>query len=452
MTSITSAIAKIKDDPKHLLDQQTLLQSCRDLGYTWRNRIFDPVTIVSLFIVQVMNGNVACQGLTHLSSLTFTATAYCRARKRLPLKVYQWLCRSFIEGLRSSTKDVAAAGDWFGHRVFRVDGTGISMPDTTELQEHFGQPTGMKPGCGFPVAHLLVMIDAATGFIVDVVGSCWNRHDASLLIKLHCHLQPGDVVLGDRGFCSYAHLALFSLAKTHAVMRLHQRTIANFKPHRPRSQDLPKGKKKGQPRSLYIERLGHDDQLVEYVKPTRCPDWMSPEQYVNLPATLILRELRYHIRRKGYRTRSVTLVTTLLDPVKYPKADLARLYDVRWQIETDLLALKQTLGLDVLRCHTVEGVMKELLIFVIVYNLVRLVMLRSAQQQGVKPDRISFIDTLRWLRSKRWDDPIPDLLINPHRPGRHQPRVIKRKKDRYSYMTKPRRELLANLYATAVKA
>lgn len=452
MTSIAGAIAKIKDDPKHLLDQQTIHEACHHAGYTWRNRTLDPVALIRLFILQVLNGNIACQGLRHLSDLEFTATAYCRARSRLPLEVYQWLCRSFIDRLRSTTEDVAAAGGWLGHRLFRVDGTGISMPDTPELQRHFGQPGAMKAGCGFPVAHLLVMIDAATGLIIDVIGSCWNRHDASLLIQLHHHLRPGDVILGDRGFCSYIHLALLSAGNMHAVMRLHQRIIANFKPHRPRRQDLPKAKRKGQPTSHYVKRLGHYDQLVEYVKPTRSPNWISAEQFAQLPGAMIVRELRYRIDRNGYRTRSITLVTTLLDPVKYPKSELARLYDARWQIETDLLALKQTLGMDVLRCHTVAGVMKEMLIFVIVYNLVRLIMLRSAQQQGVEPNRISFIDTLRWLCSASPGELIPVLLINPHRPGRHQPRVIKRRKDRYNHMTKPRQELLEQLYTTKVKA
>lgn len=116
------------------------------------------------------------------------------------------------------------------------------------------------------------------------------------------------------------------------------------------------------------------------------------------------------------------------------------------------MALKQTLGLDVLRCKTVDGVMKELAIFVIVYNLVRLVMLRSAEQQGVAPDRISFIDALRWLCFAPSGESTPNLLINPHRPGRHQPRVLKRRKGRYSYMTKPRPELLERLGITAVKA
>ena len=238
------------------------------------------------------------------------------------------------------------------------------------------------------------------------------------------------------------------MGKMHAVMRLHQRVVANFKAHRPRRQDLPKAKRKGQPTSRYIKRLGYLDQLVAYVKTNRCPDWMSAAQYESLPATLIVREIRYRIHRKGYRTRHVTLVTTLLDPRVYPKGELTRLDDARWQIETDLLALKQTLGMDVLHCRTVAGVMKEMLIFVMVYNLVRLIMLRSAEQQGVKPDRISFIDTLRWLCFMESDEPIPDLLINPHRPGRHQPRVIKRRKDRYSHMTKPRQELLEHLYTT----
>ena len=147
MTSITSAIAKIKDDSQELLSEQTILKACRHSAYTWRDRILNPVALIRLFILQVLHGNIACQGLTHLSHLTFTATAYCRARKRLPLSVYQCLCRSFIEGLRSGTEELAAAGDWLGHRVFRVDGSGISMPDTPELQRHFGQPPKMKAGC-----------------------------------------------------------------------------------------------------------------------------------------------------------------------------------------------------------------------------------------------------------------------------------------------------------------
>ena len=238
MTSITGAIAKIKDDPKHLLDQQTIHEACHHAGYTWRNRTLDPVPLIRLFILQVLNGNIACQGLRNLSDLEFTATAYCRARSRLPLEVYQWLCRSFIDRLRSTTEDVAAAGGWLGHRLFRVDGTGISMPDTPELHRHFGQP----------------------------------------------------------------------------------------------------------------------------------------------------------------------------------------------------------------------GAMKEMLIFVIVYNMVRLVMLRSAQQQGVEPDRISFIDTLRWICSASPGKQIPVLVINPYRRGRHQPRVIKRRKDRYPHMTRPRQELLQLLFAAKVEA
>lgn len=261
-------------------------------------------------MLQVLHGDIACQGLRHLSGLTFTATAYCRARNRLPLEVCQRLRRSFVEGLRSSTEDVTVAGRWLGHRVFRVDGTGVSMPDTPALQRHFGQPTAMKKGCGFPVAHLLVMIDSAPGVAIDVTGSCWNRHDSSLLIQLHRHLRPGDVIPGDRGFRSYVHLALFSKGKMHAVMRLHQRITVSFKPHRRRRQDLPKAKRKGQPASRYVRRLGQKGQLVEYVKPDECPDWMSAEQFAGLPATTIVRELQYEVHRKGHRSRSITLVTT----------------------------------------------------------------------------------------------------------------------------------------------
>lgn len=452
MTSITGALAQVKDDPNHLLDEETILHACREAGYTWRRRVLDPVTLMRLFSTQILHDNVACEGLKHLSECVFTATAYCRARQRLPLRVYQHVCRLFITGLCASAQDVSRAALWLGHRVLRIDGSGVSMPDTDELQRRFGQPGRMNAGCGFPVAHVLLLIDATTGLILDLIESCWKAHDASLVVELHDHIRPGDVLLGDRGFCSYVHLALISLRKAHAVMRLHQRIIVSFRPHRPRRRDWPKNQRKGQPTSRFIKQLGYQDQLVEYVKPTRRPDWLDAQQFAALPATMVLREVRYRITRRGFRTRAITLVTTLLEADRYSKQELAKLYHRRWQIETDLLALKQTLGMDVLHCRTVDGVLKEMVMFLIVYNLVRMVMLRSAQQQGVAPDRISFIDALRWLCASSPGEPIPNLVINPYRPGRQQPRVIKRRKDRYTYMTKPRYQLLELLLTGTLKA
>ena len=172
---------------------------------------------------------------------------------------------------------------------------------------------------------------------------------------------------------------------------------------------------------------------------------MTDEQYTQLPGAITVRELRYAVTRRGFRTGSVTLVTTLLEPKRYPKEKLADLYQSRWQIETHLGHLKTTMNLDVLRCKSPDGVIKELWAYMIVYNLVRMLMLEAAQQQDVSPNRVSFIDALDTLRYRPPDEPMPALTINPNRPGRAQPRVIKRRKDRYTLMTRPRHEYLAEV-------
>jgi hypothetical protein len=237
-------------------------------------------------------------------------------------------------------------------------------------------------------------------------------------------------------------LALLLQANLHGLFRAHQRQIVDFRRGRKSKKQRRKSQRKGTPTSRWVRSLGRKDQIVEYRKPTERPTWISAEEYEALPARIEVRELRYRIDRRGYRTQIVTLVTTLTDPRKYVKEELAELYHARWQIETNLKHLKQTMGMDVLRCKTVEGVKKECWMYLIVYNQVRLFMLDAAKRQGVPPDRISFIDALDVLC---YCDPIVaasmKLTVNPHRPGRHEPRVIKRRKDRYTYMTRPREQL-----------
>jgi multisubunit Na+/H+ antiporter MnhG subunit len=319
------------------------------------------------------------------------------------------------------------------------------MPDTPELQDVFGQPSRQLPGCGFPVAHLLTLFHAGTGMLLRVLTAPLRTHDMAQASQLHAELELGDVVLADRGFCSYAHLALLIQAGMHAVFRLHQRQLVCFRMgrlHVPPSPPFPKLKgARGLPRSRWIKWLGKRDQQVEYFKPKACPRWMNREAYSALPDSIVVRELRYQIAQPGCRTREVTLVTTLLDPVLYPAIELAELYAQRWQIETNLRHLKQTLHMDVLRTKTVAGVQKELLMFALVYNLVRLVMLRAAERQGVPPDRISFTDAMRWLRHARCGQALRDLELVPRRPGRHEPRVRKRRPKEYDLMTRPRNTL-----------
>ena len=273
-----------------------------------------------------------------------------------------------------------------------------------------------------------------------------RTHDMSQVKRVHCEMQKGDVLLADRGLCSYAHLAMLFLAGIHGVFRLHQRMIVSFqkgRPHQPaRSKRGGKRKtaKKGLPKSRWIKWLGKVDQVVEYFKPKQRPKWMTAGAYAALPDSLLLRELRYRIAPKGYRTREVVLVTTLLDPLKYSSEDLAELYARRWQVETNLRHLKQTLGMDVLRTKSLNNVLKELTMFVLVYNLVRLVMLNAADQQNVPVDRISFIDALRWLRDNKSGAPFTPLIVNLDRRGRAEPRVRKRRPKEFPMMTKPRHQ------------
>ena len=438
---VTQVLKHIKAELAQVLDAPTILTLCREVGYQWRPRLLDPVTTVHLFILQILHGNTACSHLPHLAGQRFTASAYCQARTRLPLIVWQQLVRWTSAAIALTIHD---EGRWRGHRTFLVDGSSFSMPDTPELQEHFGQPSGQRPGCGFPVAHLLALFHAGTGVLLEVLAAPWHTHDMAHVASLHATLQPGDVLVGDRAFCSFAHLALLRHQSLHAVFRIHQKQLVDFTPSRPHTASKPPAAQKGLPRSRWLRQLGVTDQLVEWVKPVRPPvhppAWMTPELFATFPEGLCVRELRYRVAQAGFRTQTVTLVSTLLEGDLYPTDALAELYHMRWQVETNLRHLKQTMGLDVLHCQRLAGVLKELTVFALVYNLVRIVMLEAVKRQGVALERISFIDALRWLSTARPREPLPPLVVNPHRPDRVEPRAVKRRPKPYPLLTKPRRE------------
>jgi Transposase DDE domain len=410
---------------------------CRQQGHTWRQRLLDPVTTVHLFLIQILHGNTAINHLPHLSGLSFTDSAYAQARARLPLAVFRALLARVAAALTPTTH--RAEGTWQGHRLILADGSSFSMPDTPELQAHFGQSRKARPGCGFPVAHLMVVVHAATGLLLGCLTAPLHTHDMSLVRWVHLHLEPGDVLVADRGFCSFAHLALLLRRGAAAVFRLHQKQIVDFTPGRPHVEPSRKRAPKGMPRSRWLYAQGLMDQVVEYFKPTDRPEWLSEEEYRSLPASIRVRELRYRVTAPGFRTREVTVVTTLLDAARYPAREVAAVYGLRWSIELDLRHLKTTMGLDVLKCQSVEGVEKELAVFALVYNLVRAVMLEAAERQGVGVDRISFVDALRWLAESEPGAGLPELVVNPARPGRVDPRVIKRRPKNYPWMSEPRR-------------
>lgn len=444
MVTITQALERVKDDFPHDLDANRIDQACRDVGHRWRDRVLNPVTTIYTFLVQILYGNTACNHLPHLVGQSFTGSAYSQARKRLPLAVLQTLLRALVESAqRASTK----VGLWRGHRTFIVDASTCLMPDNEQLDGHFGRPPNHNPGCGFPMAHLLMLFDSATGMIVSLIASKRYTGDLKHITRMHPHLQPNDLLIGDRAFGLYVHLALLLQGKMHGLFRLHQTINVGFTPHRPYRHPsvIAKARHKGWPSSRWIKSLGRNDQLVEYHQPKRRSTVIDARTHDTLAKSIVVRELRYTVKRSGFRVRHITLVTTLLDPKKYPAEVLITLYQSRWQVETNLRHLKTSMGMTQLKCKTIDGVMKELTTFVLVYNLVRVVMLESARRQRVKPDRISFMDALRWLICDQSPLTLAQLTVNPSRPGRVEPRQLKRQPKHYTSMKKPRHVLRQEL-------
>lgn len=448
MPSIVDAVATIKRSVAECLTAESIHQACRQSGHTWRKRELGPAQTIWAFLMQVLHGNTACAHVVRLARLSCSAAAYCSARARLPLAVYQCILQQTSRAAQQSLREPL----WHGHRTFNMDGTGFSMPDSEELREHFGQSGAQRDGCGFPVAHLLAMFDAATGLLVQMVAAPLRTHDLTHVAKFHPELCPGDVLVGDTAFACFVHLALLLQAKLHGVFRAHQRTLVSFRKDRKLVGKRPKGTRATRANSRLVRKLGRYDQIVEYRKPPACPAWMTPDEFATLPAMLEVRELRYWTRQRGFRTRVVTLVTTLVDAEFYPLEELAALYGRRWEVETNFAHLKTTMRMDVLHCQTVEGVLKELIMFALVYNLARLVMLAAAREQQVAPGRLSFVDALRWLAEACQHRTKLDLLVNPHRPGRFEPRVKKRRPKQYGLMTQPRCQLRQQLASQKLPA
>jgi hypothetical protein len=446
--SIVEAVAQIKRNVAEALSAEAIEDACRAARHSWRNRDVGPARTVHTFLTQVLHGNTACEHAVQLTSLSCSASAYCQARSRLPLAVWERLLEDTTRLARSSLR----APLWHGHRTFWIDGSSTSMADTPELQDYFGQPGGQQIGCGFPVAKLWGMFDARSGLLVKLLVSPLRTHESSQAVRFHDQLRSGDIVVGNRAFASYAHLALLSQRKLHGLFRVHQRQLVSFRKDRKLSGKRPRGTVALYATSSLIRKLGKYDQLVEYQRPKTRPSWMSPEEFAALPESIVVRELRFRTKTKSCRTREITLVTTLLDPDRYPDCELMDLYRTRWEVETNFAHLKTTMQMDVLRCQTVDGVLKELHVFALVYNLTRLVMLSAASTQRVPVARVSFVAALRWLASPTPHAMPPVLILNPERPNRYEPRVRKRRPKQYPLMKVPRCKLKQHLTHQQVKA
>lgn len=370
-----------------------------------------------------------------LPPLSANTGGYCKARQRLPEELLSGLCLGAGETLagRPDRSDL-----WFGRRVNLVDGSSASMPDTPANQAAWPQPAGQTPGCGFPVVAFVAVFCLTTGALLALATGKWFLHDLSLFYFVRDVFAWGDILLADRAFCSYAELALLKQRGVDSVMRLHQRRRTDFRRGR---------------------ILGLEDHEVRWSRPEQCPRGLRPADYRRLPASLAVREIRYRVEVKGFRTQEITLATTLLDAETYFPEALAELYFLRWDVELDFRHIKTTMQMEKLRCETPEMVRKEIWTHLLAYNLIRSLMWEAARAGRVRARRLSFKGSIQHVLSL-WDMVLArrrgtqanELLLYlvgrqavPFRPGRMEPRVRKRRPKSYPLMTQPRSELKAAL-------
>lgn len=314
------------------------------------------------------------------------------------------------------------------------------MPDTPALQERFGQPAEQASGCGFPVAHLLCLFEVASGMIRQTILSPLATHDMAHAVEIEAQLQAGDLLIGDCAFESYAHLATLGGRGIDLLTPIHQRRKVDL-----RRRHRRPGRGHHRPEAVVVGTCGAQDRLVRLSKPEARPEWMSEQQFAALPQSIVVRVLRRRVTLPGGKRQLLTIVTTLLDPIVYPAAELIRLLKRRWAVETNLRHLKTTMKMEILRSTTPEGVEKELTMFLILYNAVRVVILEAAGRQEVSVDRISFADALYWVRHGDLTKPVPRLLVVPDRPDRVEPRALKRRPKRYDLLNRPRDQLRKRL-------
>ena len=424
---------------------------CEEHGLHWRGRIYSPMITVWMFITQVISADKSCQlavgrlnawrianGLAKVSSKT---TAFCKARARLPELIFERLLEIVAKRCEQATEE---AWLWHGRIVEIIDGWTVTMADTPENQAEYPQMANQKTGCGFPIARMIGLFSLACGAANRVAIAAYQGKqtgETSLLRSMLHAIHPGRILLADR---YYASFWLFSAA-----------TIKNFdlvaRAHHLRKIDFRRGSKQG-----------HLDQVVEYRKPVR-PDWMTEEEYREYPDAIRVRHLRYKVHRKGYRTREVTVATTLLDAEVYTLEDLASLYGRRWSVELYIRSLKTQMKMEHLRCHSPSMVRKEIHCHLIGYNLIRSAMLASALRFRICPTRLSFSGARQAIEEfasamhlcagrieKQWWNvlkTISELRVG-NRPGRQEPRVLKRRPKQYKLMQKPR-DPNRNRYATA---
>ena len=424
---------------------RTLLKPERN-GAMSRCRLFSKENTFWAFFSQVLDADGGCKEvirkLQSYASIkgvkvpSSSTASYCTARKKLDEQTLSGIFKHTAARLNKMPKD----GLLNNRRVIVVDGTGVSMPDTPESQKVWPQWSSQKPGCGFPTARICACFSLESGALLSYAMGNKKNHELLMFRKQWQTFKRGDIFLGDKGFCSYFDIACLKEQGVDSVV-----TLARRAPVRPAGS---------------IKELGPDDLLIAWERPLYTAKLSySKEAWEDLPQELILRQVTVRVKYRGFRTQWFHIVTTLLDATRYPAEELAELYFKRWDVELFFRDIKITMGLDILRCRTPEMIRKEILMYFIAYNCVRRLMCEAAEKADIEVRVVSFKGSVQALRS--WEPHLNQARISRterfrllsdlyeaitntpiiQRPGRSEPRCLKRRKKNYQLMSSPRHEI-----------
>ena len=376
-----------------------------------------------------------------LSTPTEDTGDYCRARAKLSAGALRDLSGEVSQELEQAAE---ASWLWKDRHAKLIDGFTFTMPDTPQNQAQYPHPKTQRPGVGLPIARAVAILSLATAGVRDLaLGPYQGKEtgESALLRTLLSSLQADDIAVADRYYCSFLMIALLLGQGTQTCARKHQCRHADFR----------RGK-----------RLGRYDHLILWTRPPR-PEWMAEEVYARIPETLTLREVRFQVVVPGRRTHTLDIITTLVDADEYTREDIAQLYGFRWNSELDIRGIKSSLNLGHVRCKSPEMVLREVWTTILGYNLIRTTAAGAAKLHDRQPRQISFTSTCQyvlagWMQlslglipAPSWEAYLRLMLkqIAPcevaNRPGRLEPRVLKRRRHGYKLMQKPRHQLRREL-------
>ncbi|HET9679931.1 MAG TPA: IS4 family transposase [Gammaproteobacteria bacterium] len=418
----------------NLLTAPDLLDAVEQALPDHRERLFPPTEALSMFLAQALSQDSSCQKVVNDAALkrvsgglpvcSTRTGAYCKARQRLPQQMVSALVQ---QTGRLAAERVSKAWQWQNRPVRLIDGTTITMPDTAANQSAFPQQSTQQPGLGFPIGRIVGITCLSSGVVLNAAMGRYSGKGGSeqaLLRGLLETFSAGDIALGDSYYCTYFLIAALRERGVDVVFEQHG--------SRRQRTDFRTG-----------ERLGERDHRVTWPKPKLKPDWMPQAQYDAAPDSLTLRELK---------VGGKILVTSMTCAKGTPKPALKALYRSRWHVELDLRSIKTTLGMEVLRCRTPEMNEKEMWVYLLAYNLIRLLMADAASLSDVLPRQLSFKHTLQlWLGWRQQSGGCTDenqvrillLLIAQtrvgNRTGRVEPRAVKRRPKPFPLLSTPRK-------------